>query len=46
LLLVDAGQEGLISEGTSYLDNAGLGLGLGINSNGKLIEKKRRIFLF
>jgi hypothetical protein len=23
LLLVDAGQEGLISEGTSYLDNAG-----------------------
>ena len=23
MLLVDAGQEGLISEGTSYLDNAG-----------------------
>jgi hypothetical protein len=23
LLLVDAGQEGLISEGTSYFDNAG-----------------------
>jgi hypothetical protein len=23
LLLVDAGQEGLISEGTRYLDNAG-----------------------